>query len=396
MTKLAIIDSRPNIYKVGIWKELSKSKEIDSHVFFLSDAGIKDEFYDKDFNSYRKSDTWLLRDFSFSFPRNFSKFDNQFLMFISPKIFWDIVRGKYDVILVHGYNYFMYLFSMVLAKATGTKVIFRGEAVLRGNEHKRTIKNIIKKYYIKLVFKLSDAVMYSCSGNRKYFEHYDVDSSKLYPIPCAVDNKYYSSKYFKYFPETESLKNEFGINSKDFVIIFLARFTKRKRALDLLTAVSEIDHSNITILFVGDGPELKNMREFSENNNIKTVFTGFKEQAEISKYYTISDLCVIVSDYDPSPKVMNEAMNFKISIIVSDVIGTAYDLVKDNHNGYIIKLGDVNTLSEKIDYLNKNRDVKNKMSERCLKIVSDWSFEKDVHYLEKVTKKITHKKTDTN
>jgi glycosyltransferase involved in cell wall biosynthesis len=384
MINLAIIDSRPNIYKVGIWKELAKSKKIKSHVYFLSDAGIKNEFFDKDFNSYRKSDAWFLNDFTFSFPRNYSIFSNQFFMFITPRISLDILMRKHDVILVHGYNYFMYLFSMLLAKISGVKVIFRGEAVLRGNENENSVKNFVKKYYIKFIFKLSDVVMYSCSGNRQYFEHYNVDISKLYPLPCAVDNKYYSSEYTKFHPKTESIKNELSINKNDFIIIFLARFTKRKRALDLLDAISKIDHSDITILFVGDGPELENMKDFSSKNNIKTIYTGFKEQREISKYYTISDLCVIVSDYDPSPKVMNEAMNFKTPVIVTSVIGTAYDLVEDDHNGFILKLGDIDSLSKKIDYLNKNRDIKNKMSENSLAVINKWNYEKDVYWIERV------------
>jgi glycosyltransferase involved in cell wall biosynthesis len=384
MIRLAIIDSRPNIYKVGIWKELAKSKKIKSHVYFLSDAGIKKEFFDKEFNSYRKSDAWLLKDFNFSFPNNYSIFNNQFFMFITPKIFIDILMRRHDVILVHGYNYFMYLLSMLLAKISGTKVIFRGEAVLRGNENENSVKNFIKKYYIKFIFKLSNVVMYSCSGNKKYFEHYNVKDSKLHPLPCAVDNEYYFSEYNKFYSKTDSIKNELGIDKDDFIIIFLARFTKRKRALDLLEAVSKIDHSNITIMFVGDGPELEKMKEFSRKMSIKAIYTGFKEQREITKYYTISDLCTIVSDYDPSPKVMNEAMNFKMPVIATSVIGTAYDLVKDDFNGFVINLNDIDCLSKKIDYLNKNRGIKNKMGENSLLVVNNWNYKKDVLSIEKV------------
>jgi glycosyltransferase involved in cell wall biosynthesis len=388
MINLAIIDTRPNIYKVGIWKELYKSKSINSHVFFCCEDGVNDEFYDKTFNTYRRSDTWLLNDFSFSFPKDYSFFNNIFLRYINPTVFLGVLKGDFDIVLVQGYNHFMYVFSMIVARARGAKVIFRGEAVLRGNEHEFTIKNFIKKYYIKFIFKLSDAVMYSCSANKKYFQFYNVETYKLHPIPCAVDNKLYSSEYAKYSLETDFIKKELNINRQDFLIIFLARFTKRKRALDLLTAVSKIDHSNITILFVGDGPELENMKSFSNKNNIKTVYTGYKEQKQISKYYTIADLCVIVSDYDPSPKVMNEAMNFELPIIVTDVVGTAHDLVDDGHNGFIINHGELDSLSNKINDLNQNRDFNDLMGKNSANKIKNWSFEKDVYYLEKVAEKL--------
>lgn len=393
MIKMAIIDSRPNIYKIGIWKQLHKSILIDSHVYFLSNSGINDKFYDKEFNSYRKSDEWLLNDFKFSFPKNYSRFKNEFLMFIAPKIFFDILLKKYDVVLVQGYNYFMYLFAIILARLSGTKVIFRGEAVLRGDENQPTLKNLIKKYYIKFILKISNAVMYSCSGNKDYYQYYGVNLNKLYPIPCAVDNKFYYSEYIKHHSHRNILKDDLDIDRNSFVIIFLARFTKRKRPLDLLRAVKEIDNKDITILFVGDGPEMNNMKNFANENNIKAIFTGFKEQKDLSRYYSISDACVIVSDYDPSPKVMNEAMNFKLPIIVTKNIGTAKDLVKNDYNGYIIENGDIYTLSKKINYLNKNPNLKYIMGKNSLKIVQAWSFEKDVMYIEKVADIITGPKS---
>ena len=342
-------------------------------------------------------------------------------MFIAPKIFFDILLKKYDVVLVQGYNYFMYLFAIILARLSGTKVIFRGEAVLRGDENQPTLKNLIKKYYIKFILKISNAVMYSCSGNKDYYQYYGVNLNKLYPIPCAVDNKFYYSEYIKHHSHRNILKDDLDIDRNSFVIIFLARFTKRKRPLDLsisltalnksrglfflarftkrkrpldlLRAVKEIDNKDITILFVGDGPEMNNMKNFANENNIKAIFTGFKEQKDLSRYYSISDACVIVSDYDPSPKVMNEAMNFKLPIIVTKNIGTAKDLVKNDYNGYIIENGDIYTLSKKINYLNKNPNLKYIMGKNSLKIVQAWSFEKDVMYIEKVADIITGPKS---
>lgn len=389
MIKMAIIDSRPNIYKIGIWKQLHKSNLIDSHVYFLSNSGINDKFYDQEFRSYRKSDEWLLNDFNFSFPKNYSRLKNEFLMFIAPKVFYDILLRKYDVVLVQGYNYFMYLFTIILARLSGTKVIFRGEAVLRGNENQKSLKNFIKKHYIKFILKISNAVMYSCSGNKNYYQYYGVNLNKLYPIPCAVDNKFYYSEYMKHLPDRNILRGDLGIDRNSFVIIFLARFTQRKRPLDLLKAVKQIDNTNITILFVGDGPETKNMKNFTNKNNLKAIYTGFKEQKDLPMYYSISDICVIVSDYDPSPKVMNEAMNFRLPIIVTKNIGTAKDLVRNDYNGYVIETGNIKSLSEKINYLNKNPNKKDIMGHNSLNIVQEWSFEKDVMYIEKTAQSIT-------
>ena len=177
------------------------------------------------------------------------------------------------------------------------------------------------------------------------------------------------------------IRRELGINKNDYVVLFAARFTKRKRPEDLLAAIKEINNNDISVLFVGDGVERDRIEEYSKKNNIKAVFTGYKNQLHISKYYSIADLCVIISDYDPSPKAMNEAMNFSLPIIATDVIGTSGDLVVDGENGYVISVGDVKSLSEKISYLSMNRDVSKKFGERSCEIIKDWTFEKDASYI---------------
>ena len=105
---------------------------------------------------------------------------------------------------------------------------------------------------------------------------------------------------------------------------------------------------------------------------------NFVNQDVISQYYTVADLTVILSDYDPSPKAMNEAMNFQLPIIVTNVVGTSNDLVHPNINGFVIKVGDIESLSLKIDYLNKNRHQLKKMGEMSKFIVDNWTFEEDV------------------
>ena len=89
----------------------------------------------------------------------------------------------------------------------------------------------------------------------------------------------------------------------------------------------------------------------------------------------------MISDYDPSPKALNEAMNFELPIIVTDVVGTAHDLVVDGVNGYIVKVGDINTIIEKITFLNVNREIAKKMGRRSSEIVDAYTFEKDAFWV---------------
>ena len=270
-----------------------------------------------------------------------------------------------------------------MARLLKIKIIFRGEAVLSLNQYEKTWKEKFKKFILPRFLNNCHKVLYSCTGNKKNWEHYGVLQEKLLPIPCAVDNEFFQSKSIELQSQKKINKNILGINERDLVVLFVAQFTQRKRPLDLLRAVKIIENKNITILFVGDGEEKKKMEEYVKQNELKAKFVGFKNQSELPIYYSIADLVIVISDYDPSPKVINEAMNFELPIIVTDVVGTAHDLVKEKENGYIVKVGDIKKISQKIDYLNKNRDFAKNMGKVSFEIINEWTFEKDAVYIEK-------------
>ena len=68
-------------------------------------------------------------------------------------------------------------------------------------------------------------------------------------------------------------------------------------------------------------------------------------------------------------------------------MGTAYDLVKDGQNGFIVRSRDIKEMSQKIDYLNNNRPSAISMGKNSLPISNDWTIENDIKGLKKAIKK---------
>lgn len=396
--KFAIYAIHPIMYQTPIFKELEdyvreNGINLNSTILYGDDLSLK-EVYFKETNVVFKPDVPFLMDgYKYKFLKNHAKDARHgFFSRINFEIFSELKKEKYDVIMIHGYESLTAWFTLFSAKLTKTKILWRGESVLKGVESNSSTKQIIKRFVLKRFFKSCDAVMYSCRGNKDYLKFYGVESSKLFSIPCAVNNNFFKLEREKYIDNIENIKKELDIDIKNMVILFSARFTIRKRPLDLLNALSKIDNTMITVLFVGDGPERKNMEKFVKENRINALFTGFMNQTKISKYYSIADIDIVISDYDPSPKAMNEAMNFKLPIIVTDVVGTASDLVKNNENGFIVKVGDIDKIAKKIDYFNKNRDEIKIMGEKSFEIVQSWNYEEDVKGILKAHSYVMEKK----
>jgi len=172
------------------------------------------------------------------------------------------------------------------------------------------------------------------------------------------------------------------IDEGDFVIIYVSRMNSNKNLNALVEAVNKIEHKNINLLFVGDGPEKEKIEKLCKSYSIKSTFVGFKNITEISKYYSISDLFVLLSkDFENSPKALNEAMNFEVPVIITNLAGTVKDLVIDDENGYSVNPLDIDEIGIQIHYLNKNRYVAKKMGEKSLEIVNRWTFEKGAYFI---------------
>lgn len=294
---------------------------------------------------------------------------------VNPSICSRIIKDDYDVILIHGYETFTSWLTLIVAKLLFRKVIFRGEAVLEGNPYKPGVTQKIKRIVLPLFFKLCDAVMYSCQGNKRYFEFFGVKEDKLFLLPCAVNNDYFLQQRAALEPNRTQNRENMGICGKEFVVLFSARFTERKRPYDLINAIAKTHNQYITILFVGDGPERPGMEKAVSKAGVKAVFTGFVGPAELAKCYSVADVDIVISSKDPSPKSLNEALLFSLPIIVTDVVGTAGDLVKDGKNGYIVPVGDIDKISESITFLANNPQVCKEMGAASFDIVQSWTIE---------------------
>ena len=304
-----------------------------------------------------------------------------------------ILRQPYDVMLVQGYDTISSWLVFFVSKLKGIKVIWRGEAVERPNALKGSLRTALKKALLPWYFRLCDAVLYSCTNNKEYLKQFAVPEAKLFAAPCAVDNAFFRKERQKLLGKESEIRQSLGIGEDEFVVLFVGRLTSRKRLSDLFPAITKSNCQKVTVLLVGNGTEKELLRQQAESHQVKLVFTGFLGQKEIPKYYSIADLFVILSEYDASPKVLNEALNFALPVLATRTVGTARDLVRDGENGFIVTAGDVVAISEKIAFFVEDKERARKMGEVSLVIVEEWTFEQAYEGLVRAVYSVLGEKT---
>ncbi len=373
--KLAIYGMHPIPYQAPIFKKAAQHKQLDVTVLYAESLGVELNFI-PGFNTTLKWDVPLLEGYKYLFFKNYSKKRiTGFFSRVNPGIFWYVLRNDFQVLMIHGHFTLSAWLAFFAGKISGKKIIIRGEAIPKKDNI--SWKKAVGRFFLRLYLNYADAVMYSCSRNKSYWLSLKVPEEKMFFIKCAVDNIQLQRDRLKLLPEREKFRHTLGIGDSDFVILFCSRFTNRKRPLDLIDAVASIGMRNIVLLLVGDGPERKKMEIASKKKNIRTVFTGFVNQSQLPKYYSIANSYAILSEYDASPKTLNEALNFGLPIICSNMVGTSDDLVRNNYNGFIVEVGDIQGISQHLKNLSKSHQLSLKMGKRSELLVREWNFDQN-------------------
>lgn len=376
--KIGIFTTHPIQYQVPLFRSLRKEKNIDSHIFYASDHGLKSKT-DKEFNKKFAWNINLTSGYKYKFIGSKNSNVNSFFL-NSNKIKEEIIKGNYDAIIIFGWNSIYYLKSIIYSLFYSKKLVLRAENNLHKKEN--LYKKFLKKIFFFVFFKLFDYFLYIGKHNYEFYRRNGVEKKKLLPSPYFVDNNFF---------ELKSKKKNYKKKNK-LVFIFSGKFIERKKPLDILKALASpiLKKYNYKFIFLGDGMLKKNCIQFCKKNNLKNIsFLGFVNQKEIVKYYNFSDVIVMPSEYETWGLSINEAMASGCACIVTKETGCAKDLIKTkgkNQNGLIFDCGDISSLAFKIKYFLDNKKIISKWKKNSIRIIKEYSLDKTVNSINKIIK----------
>ena len=119
------------MYQTPIFKTLEKyiqqnNVNLSVTILFGDDLSLRHTL-NTEFNTSFSYGNDLLEGYRYKFLKNYSRDSRQgILSRINPGIFFELYKQKYDVILIHGYESLTAWFTLIAAKLTNTKIIWRG------------------------------------------------------------------------------------------------------------------------------------------------------------------------------------------------------------------------------------------------------------------------------
>lgn len=390
--RILYILSHPIQYLSPLLKKLAEQKEIDLKVFYLTKHTLGG--LDKQFGKKIEWDTPLLEGYNYELIKNHSSkpaVSGSFFGIINFGIIKKIRKEKPDIVIIHGWTYFTNWIIFIFSFLFKAKLWMRAESPLNQELIKRKVVLFIKKIALKyFLFKITDRFLYIGKQNQEFYKYYGIKENKLVFAPYAVDNEQFSKQYNLYKNEVNEIKFNLGIPKENKIVLTVGKYMSKKRPLDIIEAHSLLNNEKVTLILLGEGHLRKKMEEKIKKENIKNVIlTGFINQSEISKYYAVADVFVLASTVGETwGLVVNEAMNFGLPVIVSDMPGSAYDLVENSENGFVFETGNINELSRHLKFIIENDEFRRNAKTISLYKIKEFSY--DV-MIENIVKCLTQK-----
>jgi glycosyltransferase involved in cell wall biosynthesis len=373
--RLLIINSHVIQYSSPNFRQLALDSRIDPLVAYCSMQGAESGV-DPEFGVRVSWDRPLLDGYSWTSVRNRALRPGlgRFFGLLNPGL-WNLIRdGNFDAVLLTGYFYASAWIAIAAAKRFGTPILFVTDShSLRSWRAQSAGKLRFKKWLIRRIFSLAQAILVSSSGGVEYLKSLGFSSDRIFLVPSAVDNDWWTEQAAKV--DRNAARAAWKIPAEGTVVLFCAKLQRWKGPLDLLEAFARANVPNSYLAFAGDGPERSHLeRRATELGLAERVrFLGFLNQSQLPSAYCAADLFVLPSLFEPFGLVVNEAMLCGLPVAVSDRVGARFDLVRPGENGYIFSAGDADALAAVLMEILRDSEKRERMGAAAGRRMETWS-----------------------
>lgn len=252
------------------------------------------------------------------------------------------------------------LLSMLAAKMTGVPIRIHTFTGLIFPEKRGFLQQILILMDCLICFCATD-IFPEGEGVKRDLMKYKITSKPLKIIANGnvngIDTAYFSEDQVL-LSEREALKKELGIDSNDFVFIFVGRLVGDKGINELVSVFKEVTslNKNVKLVLVGplesdlDRLNSQTLKEIENNDAILSV--GFKK--DVRTYFAISDALVFPSYREGFPNVVLQAGAMGLPAIVTNINGSN-EIIKAGINGLIIEAKDKVALQQAMQELMKDK-----------------------------------------
>jgi glycosyltransferase involved in cell wall biosynthesis len=376
--RVLAVAAHPVQYMAPVFRRMGGNRALDLHVAYCTLRGAE-AGHDPEFGADIQWDVPLLDGYSWSQVSNRGSGGASFFGLFNPGL-WKLIRGgNFDAVLCFaGYLNATFWIACIAAKFSGSAFLFGTDATTLTPRDGRAWKSALKKILWPRLFRLADQVIVPSSGARDLMLSLGLSGERVTLTPYSVDNDWWMRKSSQVL--RSKVRESWGATPDTAVILFCAKLQAWKRPLDLLRAFAKASLPNALLVFAGEGPLRAQVQSDAETLGVasRVRFLGFVNQSQLPAVYASADLMVLPSEYEPFAVVVNEAMCCGCSVVASDRVGAARDLVAPVAPQFVFPCGDIGALASILKDAFADRSQLQSVSHAALAHVQTWSPERNI------------------
>lgn len=328
--RIAVVTPIPTPYRDPFWNEFARTPGVDLTVFYCSPGKS-----DRPWNS-----TWQ-RTFSGGVIPGWNLLrwrgaDSS--CFWNPGILSRLAAGRFDAILIGGYNHVTMWMALLYAVRRRIPYFLMCESHLRTT--RSGWKQRLKRPILRWVMKHAAGCLPTGRWSSEFVCHYGADPGALTLLPNVPDVVALQARVAALRETDDPLA--LGALAGRPMVLFVGRLIPKKRAELVIRAFHEIHERTEAILaIVGDGPLRPELETLVDELGLRgrVHFAGFVEPDEVARWYARATVFVLPSS-ETWGVVVLEAVAAGVPVIVSDEVGCQADVVVDPALGTVVPARD--------------------------------------------------------
>jgi glycosyltransferase involved in cell wall biosynthesis len=161
--------------------------------------------------------------------------------------------------------------------------------------------------------------------------------------------------------QREEERTLLGLRKNAVIIVWVAEFIKRKRPDDALRAFYESGlNDRAQLAMLGKGPLLDAFQAAVGREGSDDSVACKGRVSNVGAYLAASDIFLSTASQEGLPRNVMEAMAAALPVVSYDIRG-CNDLVLDGETGFLLPLGDVRGLADKLVWLAEHPDERRRM-----------------------------------
>ena len=179
------------------------------------------------------------------------------------------------------------------------------------------------------------------------------------------------------------MRAELSLPPEARVVITVARLVRQKAHEVLIEAARRLVRRvpNVHVLIVGEGHRMDELRSMTEGAGIRERFHFLGGRSDVRDLYRAADVSCMTSTREGFSNVVVESLASGLPVVATDAGGNG-EALEDGVSGYLVPVGDVPGIEDRLASLLMDDDLRRRMSVAALDRARRFSLEETVRATE--------------